>query len=900
MFRSTLFKSTAILTGGCLIASPWCWGGVSYFAQMWIACCACAALSICVGWTSTPVLERRIPLMFVPLALALVMGGLQLAPLMPDGIFARHLAAAQYWHLFAGQNMHQVTPAHAQALDVQQTVKESPGQESVSLSLYPWETRKRLASLACGVSFFVLGSVLFRHPTSQKLLLGIISLNGCGVALSGLAQKWALQTQVAEFSTLGDNRLFGPYINKNNGAGYVLIALATTLGLSVWYSVTQEHKQPGASGYGWWRWAEDRASSPANSRASLLRVILDVRFVGSLAIVAFLVAGITASLSRSAVIAMCIASVVALTLSVAGDRRRLFVLMSGGCVGTCLLLLLLGQVGRAATRLTSLLDWSNIAADSRFAHWLDGWRAGQAFGVFGSGLGTYRFAYPLWETKISEEWFHHAENQFLETFVETGLVGTGLLLLCIVFFARACWQLLQSCESWERSLGITGGFLLISQVVHGMSDFSLYLPANTITMAVICGLVAGTAQRVGAQANQVPVSWPTVVWHQRLTHYRGPGLRLALAFLAATLLIGVGDLRQADALSRTYGAAKQGDWGALSSHAETCREIRVLTHALNRQSGDARAHLKLGELWIHAYRQWVAAQQAVESPSAAVSPLTAPMYLHARAHRFKATGARELAVIQTDSVTQRYLDAAVFHFRQARQSCPLLTLPHLRLAQLLLVTGDLSDESIHLARVQMLCGPRSDLLRACGTLAWNAGNKESACRYWRRALTASPTELRPILGYVDQSGELPIFLERILPEDLALWLEVSRDYLQAERFTVLRRQLLDRVKARLAVSDLPFADTHHVQAQVYQLQGNHREAQQSYLSALQLQPRQYEWRFEFSQLLQEMGNLQMAYEQALQCCREEPHNVRYQEYVKMLAFLLSPRTEQKKVTRSAR
>ena len=899
MFRSILFQTTALLTGSCLVASPWCWGGVSYFTQMWIACCACAALIACVGWTATPVLEHRIPLMFVPLALALAMGGLQLVSLVPDGLFARHLAAAQYWQVLTGQNARQLLPDNVQPSGVREHANKSPGQDSVSLSLYPWETRKRLASLACGVSFFVLGAVVFRRPTSQKLLLGVISLNGCGVALSGLAQKWSLQTQTAGYDALADNRVFGPYINKNNGAGYVLIALAAAVGISLWFSARQGQSQNVVPASGRRKWTEDSPRSPANSRLSLPGILLDLRFVLGLGGAALLVTGITGSLSRSAVIAMCIASVATLTLSAAVDRRRLFVLMCGGGMVTLLLLLVAGQAGRVATRLSSLLDWSTVAADSRFAHWPDGWRAGEVFGVFGSGLGTYRFVYPLWETKLSEEWFHHAENQFLETFVETGVVGTGLLLLCIVLFARACWQLLQSREPWNRCLGTIGGFLLISQVAHGMSDFSLYLPANAITMAVVCGLVAGTAQRLGRQTNRVSVSWLPRVWQRPLAYSRGPGLRLALALLSATLLIGVGDLRQADALSRTYGVAKQGDWSLPSNHVETCREIRVLTHALSRQSGDARAHVNLGELWIHAYRQWVAAQQAGESPATAVSPLTSPMYLHARAHQFKAAGAGELAVIQTDGVTQRYLDAAVFHFRQARQACPLLTLPHLRLAQLSLVSGDPSDESVHLRRVQMLCGLRSDLLRSCGTLAWNAGSKKRACHYWRRALTTSATGLRSILGYVDQTGELPLFLERILPEIPALRLEVARDYLRAERFTVLRRQLLDRVAASSKVSELPLADGHHVQAQIYQLKGSHQQACQSYWSALQLQPRQSEWRFEFAQLLQEMGNLQTAYVQALQCSREAPQNVRYQEYVKTLAPLLLQRTKQKKVNRSA-
>ena len=156
-----------------------------------------------------------------------------------------------------------------------------------------------------------------------------------------------------------------------------------------------------------------------------------------------------------------------------------------------------------------------------------------------------------------------------------------------------------------------------------------------------------------------------------------------------------------------------------------------------------------------------------------------------------------------------------------------------------------------------------------------------------------------MLEYIDQSGELPLFLERMLPENPDLRLEVAGDYLQAERFTALRRQLLDRVAVGLNVSELPLADIHHVQAQIYQLQGSPQQAYQSYRSALELQPGQSEWRFEFSELLREMGDLQTAYAQALQCCQEAPHNVKYQEHVKTLASLRLQRTKQKKVTRSA-
>ena len=893
MLRSTLFQGAALLVGGCLLASPWFWGGVSYFVQMLIAGCACAALIVCVGWTGKSMLERSIPLMFVPLALALVLGGLQLVPLAQDGIFGRHLATVAYWQLLASPSVDQPLPDDAPREGGKGAAATLPIANSVPLSLYPWETRKRLAALACGVSFFVLGAVVFRHPSAQKVVLGFICLNGCGVALSGLAQKWSVQTQAAGYDALHANRLFGPYINKNNGAGYVLLALSIGIGLSLWSIDRQRNSRPAArdnarretrSGY-------DRPLD-ASSSSGLFDANAICRLAPGLICVALLVAGIAASMSRSAIVAMVAATVVTLGASGSEHRRRLVVLMGGGSIVSLVVLVLMGHVGTVAARVASLVDWSIVTADSRFPHWMDAWRAGEAFGLFGSGLGTYRFVYPLWSTTVGEEWFHHAENQFLETFVETGVVGTLLLLFSVVLFAHGCWQLLQSRELWYRILGVTGCFMLASQVVHGISDFSLYLPANTITMAVVCGLIAGTAHRLDSQSHRSGMVWFPAGWRHQWEHYFGLSLRPALALLAAVLLIGAGDLREAEALSRTYRVTTPGIWSPPSDYAETVREIRVLTRVLDRQPGDARGHRDLGELWIHAYRQWVARQQTGNSYSSELSPLTAPMYLHARAHRFKNADVQALAAIQSDVWTQRYLDAAVFHFQRARQACPLLTLPHLRLAQLALVSGDVSDEGVHLSRVQRLCGSRSDLLRACGAIAWNAGRKEKACEYWRRALTTSTSGLHAILNYVNRSDEIPLFIDRILPERPAIRLQVAQDYLTPTKFMVVRQQLIDRVEERLPAYGLSQAGIHHVQGQIYRMEGSHRQAYQSYRLALQMQPKQGEWRFEFSLLLQEMGMLQTAYTEAVQCYRETPHNVRYQERVKMLEPLLGQAVKQ--------
>ena len=881
MLRSHLLQSAAFLTAGCLIASPWFSGGVSYAIQMWIVFCACAALTVYVGWPGKSTGERGLPPMAVPLLLAVLMGALQLIPLPRDRALRWFVATAEYWETLAGG-----VADRTDRVDSGRVVQSSERNRSIEdpdkpLSLYPWETRKRLASLGCGVAFFALGSYLFGNPARQMTLLVLISLNGCGVAISGLVQRVSWYTRSAGSDAIAYDRLFGPYINKNNGAGYLLLALSTAIGLCVWES---ERRAMTGGATLWRRWflafrADQVQGGSAHGLLPGSRYRPSVGWVCA----ALIATGIAASLSRSAVVAMVIAMIATVGLSTSQDRRRVLALVGGALVLGLALLVPLGNVHAVATRLSTLTSWSTFTDGSRVTHWMDAWCAGEAFALLGSGLGTYRFVYPLWESTVREEWFHHAENQFLETFVETGVVGLVLLFLAIGLFTRACWQLLHSRDAWHRTLGVIGCFMLTSQVVHGMSDFSLYLPANSITMAMLCGLIAGAARRTrtpsigGARLGLRP--W----WsRRRFKQKMGPFERPILAFLAVGLLLGVGDLRDAEALTRAYRVSMFGARPLPSNHEETCQHIRVLTRAVDTQPLDARAQVDLAELWIHAYRQGVAIQAGGNPEKCELSRITAPMHLHAKAYQLKAQDVQALNVIQQDVLTRQYLVPAVYHFRRARETCPLLTLPHLRLAQLDLITAGVEREPLHLERLRRLCGMRSDLLRACGVLAWNAGHKQGACYFWRQAFTKSSQGLSAILNYVDQSTDLALYLEHIVPDAPAIGIQVVREYLQTERFVSLQRKMLDSVERRLGDSGLPKAEQYYLQGQIYQLRSSHQSAYQSYQIALQLRPRELEWRFELSTLLRDMGRLQLAYAQAQQCLREAPNVQRYRQRVESL------------------
>ena len=69
----------------------------------------------------------------------------------------------------------------------------------------------------------------------------------------------------------------------------------------------------------------------------------------------------------------------------------------------------------------------------------------------GSGLGTYRFVYPLTQRAANSTQYYHAENQYLEALADAGLLGLGLLMVMIVIVAVACRRLLRSRPKHRRS-----------------------------------------------------------------------------------------------------------------------------------------------------------------------------------------------------------------------------------------------------------------------------------------------------------------------------------------------------------------------------------------------------------------------------------------------------------------
>ncbi len=110
----------------------------------------------------------------------------------------------------------------------------------------------------------------------------------------------------------------------------------------------------------------------------------------------------------------------------------------------------------------------------------------------GTGLGTFRQAFPQAQPpELTGTWFH-AHSDVLELLVTTGVLGLPLMALALVVTYRRLWRVFQKGRrSEDRAAGLAGLGAVTGTLLHSLVDFGLTIPANAFTLAIVCGLACG-------------------------------------------------------------------------------------------------------------------------------------------------------------------------------------------------------------------------------------------------------------------------------------------------------------------------------------------------------------------------------------------------------------------------
>jgi len=653
----SMLAGQAVLLAALALA-PWFFGSVQARVRVWLFGGVLVAL-FCwlISRLAAPARGVALPMAVVPLAGAIGLGLVQLVPwdhgtaalLSPAGVALRD-------SLLPSETADTSAVASSAAV-----FGVAAGAERQPLSLYPAATRRDLAMLILAVTVFVLGAALFQSPRAQLWLCGLIAVNGAALAFFGLVQKLTWNGLLYWTVPLTQGGApFGPFVNRNHGAAFLNLCLAGAVALMIGLAVghRSDGSEPGAGGLrklrpsftGWWQQLLDGVA-----RLNGRRIVL-------LGLTGCMVGGILCSLSRGGGIAMVGATILTILVTLCARGRALrwwsIGLVAAAGLG------LVGWVGMSdavQARFATLLD-AKTATHTRIPHWRDGLKAAGDFWPSGSGLGTYRYVYRPYQERPSGSWYHHAENHYLEALVEGGVVGLGLVLTMIGLVGAAAWRLVRhGPDARSFAFGIAGVFALASQAIHGFFDFALFIPANMVLFALLCGAVSGRAAELGGRRGAT--GEPTLRragWLPRV---------LAVGLLAAGLW-GVMETRSVAAVEGALRETRFTQSPEKVSPRVLGRAIDRLEEAVAEREDDAEAQHRMATVWIHRYRarayERLREEFGVTGDDPRLWQATSLAVLHGRAQQLARSGRTDdWSALRDEPIVKDHLEPALEHLAGA-------------------------------------------------------------------------------------------------------------------------------------------------------------------------------------------------------------------------------------------
>jgi O-antigen ligase len=185
-------------------------------------------------------------------------------------------------------------------------------------------------------------------------------------------------------------------------------------------------------------------------------------------------------------LALPVAAASALIFVPSGSRARFWILISAA-------VLVVGSItALEATPIGSskLGENASSSVQSRMAILATTSRAAGDFMPFGSGLGSFRKVYALYESpdKVTGTFVIHAHNDYAEIALELGVPGVVLVLLLLAWWAIAVARVWRTAEAgpFARAAAIASAAVLI----HTLVDFPLRTAAIAACFGMCLALLA--------------------------------------------------------------------------------------------------------------------------------------------------------------------------------------------------------------------------------------------------------------------------------------------------------------------------------------------------------------------------------------------------------------------------
>lgn len=346
-------------------------------------------------------------------------------------------------------------------------------QYAFGLSVYPYLTELDLLKWGAYVLLFFLSVESFRTIEQVNRFVWFLVAFGFAVSLFGIIQHFTFSGKLYWSVPLaGGGSPFGPYVNRDDFAGFVELVAPLGLALLFFRAVRREH-------------------------LTLLVLFTLVPFGAAIL-----------SASRGGIIGLLFELVLLAFLARArqfGKKQLTGLLALGLVAGTFIVWL---GVSETIQRFAQLSP-GEISRNSRVSMDRDTWHIFVHHPWNGTGLGTLIAVFPQYASfYIPHTVVDHAHNDYLELLADTGIIGwfCGLAFVVLLF-----WRGLKNVQGAKRRLprAIFAGSLVAcaGMLLHSLVDFNLHVPANALLFLLLAALATSRmSEAVGEPEEPSPTS----------------------------------------------------------------------------------------------------------------------------------------------------------------------------------------------------------------------------------------------------------------------------------------------------------------------------------------------------------------------------------------------------------
>jgi O-antigen ligase len=389
----------------------------------------------------------------------------------------------------------------------------------MAITFYSYKTRHDFRLLLSVVVIFVAAMNVFRERPAIKRVLTIISVAGAAVMTIALAQDLTNTDKIfwiyKKYMVVA---VGGPFISHNHYCQFANLTIGAALALLLLIS------------------AETRSSRGRKNYRGIADRLTDRHFLSICGLALVILIGaftVVLSVSRGGIISLFVAGFVIAAIAVIRWRISIRQWMLVPALAAIFAVICTVGFDSVSQKLSTLKHPYEQSVD-RLQIVKDICAAWPRFPLFGTGLGTHQYVYPMFEHLTDTPNFDHAENEYAQMLEETGALGLALVLLFIAMLASAFFRATKGGVSSISVAAFGLGVGLLAVAIQSTVDFGQHLLANAVLTAIECALLLNVAHLIRRRTSAAGDKSTASRARGTFSH-----LRVALVSIGAVALIVV-------------------------------------------------------------------------------------------------------------------------------------------------------------------------------------------------------------------------------------------------------------------------------------------------------------------------------------------------------------------------